>query len=347
MPAPTPTPLPFPLPTNLPPLETLYFPTPNPNPAQPYILFIPGNPGLVGYYVAYLSALSALAKLPILALSHSGFCPGQACAKPTPPGYWGLRDQVRHKAEIIRWLAEEKGWDKVLLMGHSVGGYVFMEVIRELGGEGEKVEVVGGVGLFPTIVDIGKSPSGRLLTSILSYVPPLPSIAATAARALTLLPAPVLDTILKAVTRQPPSAASVTGTFLTAPGMVFQALELAREEVETITEDAWGEEIWGCDDTPLVFYFGRNVTTSRSLHEGGTDADSIQDHWVAEETREKLLEARGTGVRMVVCEDGLPHGFCISHGEIMAEKAAAWVNEMAAKGNPGGSLGEGPHRTGP
>ncbi|KAG0129073.1 hypothetical protein HOY82DRAFT_586270 [Tuber indicum] len=321
MSASTPTPLPFPLPTNLPPLETLYFPSPNPNPAQPYILFVPGNPGLIQYYVAYLSTLSALAKLPILAVSHSGFCPRQTCARPTSPGYWGLGDQVRHKIEVIRWLAEEKGWDKVLLMGHSVGGYVFMEMIRQLKQEGEKVEVVGGVGLFPTIVDIGKSPSGRLLTrlpllflySILSYIPPLPSIAATTARALALLPVPVLNTILKAVTLQPPSAASITGTFLTTPGMVFQALELAREEMETITEDAWGEEIWRCNDTSLVFYFGRN------------------DHWVAEETREKLLEARGIGVKMVVCEDGLPHGFCISHGEIMAEKAAVWVNEMTTK----------------
>lgn len=159
-----PTPLPFPLPTNLPPLETLYFPSSNPNPAQPYILFVPGNPGLIEYYVAYLSTLSALTKLPILAVSHSGFCPGQICARPTPPGYWGLRDQVKHKVEIIRWLAEEKGWDRVLLMGHSVGAYVFMEVIRELKGKGEKVEVAGGVGLFPTIVDIGKSPNGRRLT---------------------------------------------------------------------------------------------------------------------------------------------------------------------------------------
>ncbi|PUU83278.1 hypothetical protein B9Z19DRAFT_1061079 [Tuber borchii] len=307
-----PTPLPFPLPTNLPPLETLYFPSPNPNPAQPYILFVPGNPGLIQYYVAYLSTLSALTKLPILAVSLSGFCPGQICARSTPPGYWGLRDQIRHRVEIIRWLAGEKGWDRVLLMGHSVGAYVFMEVIRELKGKGEKVEVVGGVGLFPTIVDIGKSPNGRLMTSILSYVPPLPSIAARAARALTFLPAPVLDIILKAVTFQPPPAASVTGTFLTTPGMVFQTLELAREEMEIITEDAWGEEIWKCNDTSLAFYFGRN------------------DHWVAEETREKLLEARGTGVKMIVCEDGLPHGFCISHGEIMAEKAASWVKEMVS-----------------
>ncbi|RPB05621.1 hypothetical protein L873DRAFT_1797326 [Choiromyces venosus 120613-1] len=323
---PTPLPFPFPFPANLPSLETLYFPSsnPDPNPADPYILFVPGNPGLIQYYTAYLSTLSALTKLPILAVSHSGFCPGQTCARATVPGYWGLREQVGHKIEIIRWLAEERGWVRVLLMGHSVGGYVFMEVIRglkEVPREGVKgVEVVGGVGLFPTIVDIGKSPSGRLLTSILSYVPPLPIIAATTARALAFLPTAVLNTVLKAVTFQPPSAASVTGTFLTTPGMVFQALELAREEMEVITEDAWEEEIWKCSDTSLVFYFGRN------------------DHWVAEETREELLEARGAGVKMVVCEDGLPHGFCISHGEVMAEKAAVWVNEMAAKNTQEGIL---------
>jgi len=118
----------------------------------------------VQYYVAYLSTLSALTKLPILAVSHSGFYPGQTCARDTPPGYWGLPDQVRHKIEIIRWLAEEKGWDRVLLMGHSVGAYVLMEVIREFKGKDEKAKVVGGVGLFPTLVDIGKSSGGRALT---------------------------------------------------------------------------------------------------------------------------------------------------------------------------------------
>jgi len=86
-------------------------------------------------------------------------------------------------------------------MGHSVGAYVLMEVIRELREKGEKVKVVGGVGLFPTIVDIGKSSGGRVLTV---------SNTARAARGidtsiiLLLLPSPV-TAVLKPNAPPPPS----------------------------------------------------------------------------------------------------------------------------------------------
>jgi hypothetical protein len=54
----------------------------------------------------------------------------------------------------------------------------------------------------------------------------------------------------------------------------------------------------------LFFYFGRN------------------DHWVAEKTRDEIVavrgwkhgadEGKGLGPRMFVCEEGLPHAFCLS-----------------------------------
>lgn len=86
-----------------------------------------------------------------------------------------------------------------------------------------------------------------------------------------------------------------------------------------ITSDKWSDDIWGTaapgamkpsdktttNPTPspnLVFYFGR------------------RDHWVAEQTRDELIKARGSfsdqngkrnGPKMLVCEDGVLHGFCI------------------------------------
>lgn len=88
-----------------------------------------------------------------------------------------------------------------------------------------------------------------------------------------------------------------------------------------ITSDNWSDDIWGTaspdpmnpsgkittNSTPtpppnLVFYFGRG------------------DHWVAEQTRDELIKARGSlldkngkrnGPKMLVCEDGVVHGFCI------------------------------------
>lgn len=88
---------------------------------------------------------------------------------------------------------------------------------------------------------------------------------------------------------------------------------MAADEMRDITSDKWSDDIWGTRSPPsqsrdgsnsrklskLVFYFGRN------------------DHWVAERTRDEIIAMRGSiscgsrGPKMVVCEEGLPHAFCI------------------------------------
>lgn len=84
---------------------------------------------------------------------------------------------------------------------------------------------------------------------------------------------------------------------------------MACDEMREITEDAWDEEIWGASvqsavsaRAKLIFYFGEN------------------DHWVAKRTRDDLIHARafrpdqpdGRKPGMMIDEDGIPHGFCIS-----------------------------------
>ena len=84
---------------------------------------------------------------------------------------------------------------------------------------------------------------------------------------------------------------------------------MARDEMREITEDTWDEDIWGASvqdpvstRAKLVFYFGE------------------KDHWVADRTRDDLIRARAfkddqpdeRKPRMIMDEDGIPHGFCIS-----------------------------------
>ena len=78
---------------------------------------------------------------------------------------------------------------------------------------------------------------------------------------------------------------------------------MAADEMRTITSDKWTDDVWGvgCASEPitrLFFYFGRN------------------DHWVAEKTRDEVIALRGRegglGPKMFVCEEGLPHAFCLS-----------------------------------
>lgn len=76
---------------------------------------------------------------------------------------------------------------------------------------------------------------------------------------------------------------------------------MAADEMQTITSDQWNDDVWGMSTVQdpvsrLFFYFGRN------------------DHWVAERTRDEIIELRGQapdGPKMVVCEEGLPHAFCL------------------------------------
>ena len=81
-------------------------------------------------------------------------------------------------------------------------------------------------------------------------------------------------------------------------------------EMQTITSDKWTDDVWGISTSThqeplskLFFYFGQN------------------DHWVADRTRDEIIETRGRlprmmmncdGPEMFVCEEGLPHAFCLS-----------------------------------
>lgn len=152
--------------------------------ARTYIIyFLPGNPGLIEYYRTFLTHLYGLlsrdtasnrdVEFQVYGRSFSGFEIDSRDIKTMkwrkqPP--YGLQDQIRHSedelTELVETTREQGGRDvRVLLVGHSVGSYVALEVIRRLraggiAGDDFETRVVGAVGLFPTVVDIARSESG-------------------------------------------------------------------------------------------------------------------------------------------------------------------------------------------
>ncbi|KAJ5947883.1 hypothetical protein N7466_000898 [Penicillium verhagenii] len=230
---------------------------------------------------------------------------------------------------------------KVILIGHSVGAYIAMEILRRhregkpdiqdllsvetrpgsgsvLSDSPSSFDIIGGVMLFPTVKDIAHSPSGQKLTNLLSFIPQLAFVVAFFARILTsLLPSSALKLVVRTVMKNPPAhALDTTVAFLKSSGGVRQALHMAADEMRTITSDKWTDDVWGVGSEAkavarLFFYFGRN------------------DHWVAEKTRDEVIALRGQenglGPKMFVCEEGLPHAFCLNHSEIMAQKVGSMV----------------------
>ncbi len=336
------------------------------------VFFITGNPGLISYYHSFLSILSTsppTSSCIIAGFSLGGFeiaSTGDTSASfgiqdvqfpsNAPKGpFYGLEDQIKLTEARLESLVshidrdrdapgdhdEQQGPRKpsVILIGHSVGAYIALELIRRhavkksLGGYGERIfNITGAILLTPTIVDIAKSSSGRVLTPLVTYIPRFPNLIAGAAKLLSWgLGEAGLRAFIGRVTGmsdETEGALDATVSFLRSDKGVKQALNMARDEMKMMEKDEWGEEIWGVAEesagamgdegrSKLVFYFAKT------------------DHWIADSTREELMKGRGRldgeewKPKMVVDEeDGLVHGWCIGQSPLVARKVGQWVEEI-------------------
>lgn len=152
--------------------------------SQDFLIFmITGNPGLIKYYEPFLSTLHTLlssesttssARFFICGNSLAGFEHSNGEMGEKPARLVGLQDQITHTERLLfkevdrhrkAAVAKEKPL-KVILIGHSVGAYILLELIQ---GHREQVEkyksdfdLIGGILLFPTITHLAQSPQGMI-----------------------------------------------------------------------------------------------------------------------------------------------------------------------------------------
>ena len=158
---------------------------------QDYLVFmISGNPGLISYYEPFLATLHALlcsssatesARFYVFGNSFAGFDNASLSNGAESSGPLGLEEQIENTEDLIynqihqyQKVAPEGSVPKVILIGHSVGAYILLEIIRRHRqriekGDGEDFDLIGGILLFPTIVNIAKSPMG-LVASVSPYI---------------------------------------------------------------------------------------------------------------------------------------------------------------------------------
>ncbi|KAF8244731.1 hypothetical protein K440DRAFT_528019, partial [Wilcoxina mikolae CBS 423.85] len=304
---------PFPLPENFPPTDTLFFPATTNAANATLLFFLPGNPALINYYTPFLTHLSALnPHLTILGASHCGFSPATLPVLHTSwawkwgPQPWGLKKQVQMKKELLEHAISRLKPRRVLLLAHSMGAFLTLELLSLIL---PNTTIVGGIMLFPTVLDIAQSPQGRLMAPFLGSRL-VRAVAKMLSYGLSFLPEKAVEGVIGVVTGQSQEAAGTTRSLVATPHVLEQTLVLAAEEMVVITEDRWGEEVWNAGGRGMVFVFGKN------------------DHWVAEKTRDMIMARRNGGAKMLVEERGLPHGFCIHHGEEMAELCVGWIGEI-------------------
>ncbi|KAJ3552172.1 hypothetical protein NPX13_g11176 [Xylaria arbuscula] len=301
------------------------------------IFFVPGNPGLIGYYAPFLSALRhlldssaslAATNFDIHGQNLAGFSdhdhePFTSQNKPHDLGY-----QIQHILKIVGGLRITSGpkqgqaYDHVLLVGHSVGAYIVLEICHRVLRDpslAPSSKFTSGILLFPTIEHIADSSNGWKL-NMLRQTPLLGDNAYRIAQGfLRLWPYNTLHWFVSKTLGFPPHAADVTTRWLKSRDGVWQSLHLGMDEMRVIREDKWDDELWdiaksSTSATPkFYFFFGR------------------RDHWVADHCRDAFIQKQSTQterIRIVVDEGDLPHAFCIEHSEPVAKKVQEWIVEM-------------------
>lgn len=287
------------------------------------IYFICGNPGLIEYYTDFLTNLHGLLKTiedstayDIYGKNLLGFSDDEH--EPFGPGNdpWDLDGQVEGIYDDVAACNGGKAYDSVVLIGHSVGAYIAVEIFHRHMKKPDRapgLNLQHGFLLFPALTHLAKSPSGTRFEFLRRNIPVFDDTAHVGAQLiLKLFSQTALQWIITKFLGFTAHTAAVTAQWLKSRDGVRQAIHLGISELETIREDTWEEELWEIAEE----------------HDDGSDLPKFwmfygqDDHWVADRMRDEFVERRrehgerGGRTRVHVDESGLPHAFCTREGEL-------------------------------
>jgi pimeloyl-ACP methyl ester carboxylesterase len=306
------------------------------------VYMISGNPGCITYYEDFLTSLkSFLAPIEGDVAFHvsgkdlAGFNDGHAPFSATNPPFT-LEDQIRltiedlasRRIEALESQRHGYPYDFVLLIGHSVGAYIALEIFHRLmkdPASAQHLNLSNGILLFPTVTHIAHSPSGRRLDYIRRQKWLSELTLALALNFLKLCSRNSLYWVCRKFLDFSPKTAYVTADFLKNHDAVWQGLHMGKDEMAVISEEKWEKELWeiqedavghGLDVPKFFFFFGKS------------------DHWVSDKFRSEFIDARKSHekgqTRIVIDEGNLRHAFCTSEEEsvLVARKVANWIEEI-------------------
>ncbi|KAK0247186.1 hypothetical protein LTR91_014072 [Friedmanniomyces endolithicus] len=301
------------------------------------VFFITGNPGLIDYYHVTLNCLFATlcardsdTELHVCGTSLAGFDTSPTPKHTSKALPVGLAEQTQYVTGRLISTARiiSKQWDgetiPVVLVGHSIGSYMLLDIIAEWQATPAEsrppMDLVGGICLFPTVVDIAKSPTGRAVAPLLRLPGSTLLVHLIVRLIFYFVPIFIMTLLIRMLTRFELAAAKTTARFLKSKHGVRQGLFLAKDELKTVRSDAWPDSLWGI--RPLQEFTStitdvtnandlrkdsairkRSSTTTTPIHTKSLGIPTsltrlyfywaADDHWVAVSTRDQLIATRG------------------------------------------------------
>ncbi|KAF9113421.1 hypothetical protein BGX27_001596 [Mortierella sp. AM989] len=268
------------------------------------LFMLPGNPGLIDYYIPFLQTVhdTCQGKIDIFGASHLGHSAGSHITDSSR--LYTLEEQVESKIAIVDRLREMyPSGTRFVLAGHSMGSWLALQVLKARPNHG--IERV--FELFPTIHKIADTPNGRRMKHL--FKPTTRSIVGGVVSTLRFVfsAPPVLRSIVGLTTGQDKDMAEVTSHKLLYSSVVKNCLFLAGQEMETIK--AMDREMLEQHASKFVFYYGKTDEWS-----------PIENYY---EMRDEFPK-----IKSYLCNQGMVHAFVLGHGEAMGVLVGGWINDM-------------------
>lgn len=226
------------------------------------LFFIPGNPGYIGYYEPFLLCLRSLidssngsrsksAEFHICGQDLAGFNDDDHEPFSSSHQPHNVQYQIDYYLKVLSGLRipdgpkKGKSYDDIVLMGHSLGTYIALQLFQAVLKDPEpQLHLKSGILLFATVEHLADSPRGKRL-DLLRRSPFLSRNAHVIAKAfLSLWPYSALYWYVSTIMGFPKHAATVTTQFLKSRDGVWQALYMGLDELNVIGEGDWDETLW-------------------------------------------------------------------------------------------------------
>ncbi|XP_024539584.1 lipid droplet-associated hydrolase isoform X1 [Selaginella moellendorffii] len=264
-----------------------------------HIVFVPGNPGIVGFYKDYLAALSKHFEgaASITAIGHIAHT-----AHDYEKGKkFSLQQQIDHKAGFLeeRYINSDL---PTVLVGHSIGAYIILELLKRFP---NKLQCV--IGLHPFL----KTNPDSLKQAVLKAICESSLMRATVSSLAGLLghsPAWISRRLVKAVVGRAwgPCAVDTTCKYLLRSSMVANFTYMGMTEFAKLKEEVdW--DFLRENHRRVCFLFG------------------IDDHWGPLSLLEQVHE-RVPGLKTAVVQsEDITHDFCCT------KPGSEWVARFTAE----------------
>ncbi|GAA6007386.1 hypothetical protein JCM10207_006323 [Rhodosporidiobolus poonsookiae] len=293
------------------------------------LLFLPGNPGLVNYYTAFLSSLRNALPSPlretteIYAVGHLGHstAPGLEGRGFRPQEQASLDEQVEDKVRFVDELrggalrVGQEGGARCVVLGHSIGAWVGMQLIKQ------RPSLTALHMLFPTLSHMASTPNGRKLSPLFSSWTLRPVFYSTTA--LSYLPTALTSKLVGLLTGQVGPGMEVTTRLVSSPQTVLAALTMAREELATVTELDGAAVGQLAREGKLWIYYAAEGVDGWVTEDAAREVERTVEDAVGREQRERRVRR---------CIEGMPHAYVLdeAHSASLARKCAGWIVEDLA-----------------